>query len=443
MIRRVWAVTAQKLRSQLTPGQQWTLVLALGLGIAMLVWGLPGPRVVSDVPRITQAREPATAAVDREPDPLYTPRTAAPVAPAGEDDDAPEPAPPAPGPEMEAGGQPVPGTRVVALVRPGGAPGRSEAEIARVFLSRSGVSAEVVTVEGTGAEVCRQAAAVGDFAVAGDGLATDVRSCLVAAGVRVLAYDVRGADDRTIFSTARPVAAALGEIPELGGNVGVVGSTELRREVGAGVDALRRRGIAVAAVAYVAPGAEGMATMSEAVRSFVAQDVETVVFAIPVAQQSAWVGKHSVLAPGVSFVVADAYDAVRNESYPASFDGSLAHTATRVPWFARTHGETPEQELCRTTYEGRTTPPATLGSEELVRVYQWCQHAVLLRLALDGLAGGHSLDALLAARPIASPLTSDLGVVAGRFGPAAQATLRWLAACSCWTELRGFSRRPG
>ena len=42
---RAWSRTADgwllRLRDQLTPGQRWTAALAVGLAIAVLLWGLP------------------------------------------------------------------------------------------------------------------------------------------------------------------------------------------------------------------------------------------------------------------------------------------------------------------------------------------------------------------------------------------------------------------
>ena len=42
---RAWSGTADGwlllLRDQLTPGQRWTAALAVGLAIAVLLWGLP------------------------------------------------------------------------------------------------------------------------------------------------------------------------------------------------------------------------------------------------------------------------------------------------------------------------------------------------------------------------------------------------------------------
>jgi hypothetical protein len=242
-----------------------------------------------------------------------------------------------------------------------------------------------------------------------------------------------------VISTARGITDSLLEIELLPGRVGVVAAEALKAEVAPALARLRARGIDVVASAYLPE--EELGAISDGVRDFAAKGVETVVFAVPVDQQSAWAGQQAVLTPGARFVVADAADAIANERYPAVFDGALAYTTVRGAWFARAKGESVEQRTCREAYEARVVPGAILGDDERAYVLLWCQHAALLRLLLDAAGEGLAPEDVLRERTVASPVTSDLGRIAGGFGPLQSAIVRWQAACACWTQVRPFRPR--
>jgi hypothetical protein len=146
--------------------------------------------------------------------------------------------------------------------------------------------------------------------------------------------------------------------------------------------------------------------------------------------------------PQARYVVADTFDALVDEIYPATFDGALAHTSLRVPWFAREHGETPDQQRCRTTWEQGGGAPRTLGHAELVLALSWCQTAELVARAVVGATDAASVASDLRRHRYASPLTSDLAPIGDDgYGPSQDAVLEWHADCACWAELEPFRDR--
>src|SRR5207245_10007855 len=131
--------------------------------------------------------------------------------------------------------------------------------------------------------------------------------------------------------------------------------------------------------------------------------------------------------------------AIDEESYPVSFDGALAHTSLRVPWFARAHGETPVQLRCDQIWEAGAAPPAYLSPAETQDAYAWCEDFDLVVAADRDAAILGSFPAALRTERVASPLTSDLGpLAAGGYGPTADAVLVWRSSCSCWAEREPF-----
>ena len=161
--------------------------------------------------------------------------------------------------------------------------------------------------------------------------------------------------------------------------------------------------------------------------------------AAPVAVQDRWVAQAAVLVPGLHYVVADAFDAIANEAYPATFDGAVAHTSLRVPWFSRAHGQTPEQGACLQTWQATVTPPQTLSTDETLDVFVWCEEVKVIgaALATPGPFGG----ALRSVR-VSSPATSDLGPLPPTgWGPAQDAVLAWRSSCACWQEKSPFADR--
>lgn len=341
---------------------------------------------------------------------------------------------------------------VVALVRgsDGTAPGRDDATIAAAFLEGASFQPTVMTIpEAPDATFCGQVAATGTVAITSFGGSQELRDCLAAAGVLLVGFDTLGTSS-SVVSTRRGVSEALDDLTvwakrngAIDGKVGLVGTTAAKADVEAAGERMKAAGIDVVATAFV-PDTSTVATeTSDGARSFATAGVQTVVFAAPVAQQRAWAAQQSVLSPGARYVVADAYDAMIDEAYPATFEGSVALTSVRVAWFARDNGETPEQGECQTKWEQKAAPPTTLGSSELARVFAWCQHVALLAAALDGFSvtGGRIADVLRSVR-FTSPLTSDIAPLpGGRWGPTQDAVVVWQADCACWKQKTAFAGR--
>lgn len=439
---------AKQATAALSPEQRWTATVAMLLAAAIWLFGHPDTTV--SVRRPAAAERPSSrssAAVSRQP---TLPVVAPPLA-VHENGLAPgDPtltavgAGHAPAAGAHDGGvdEPAPATRVAAVATASGLPGRDDATMARAFLADAGIEATVVTIGDDPGATCAAVAAAADVAIASLGLGEPLRSCLLDRGIPVLAFDglgpSAGPHAGRVISTRRGVRDSLVDLAHWAvanrvapGPVGLVASSSVRREVEAARAAMGRAGLDVVETAFVA---DGVGPDAADVRR-VAAAADTVVFAAPTAVISRWALAHSLLDAGVRYVVADAFDAVWNESYPPVLEGALAHTSIRVPWHGREVGETDVQAACRTTWEAAATPPALLGTAETVRVYAWCLHVRLVAAA----AGDPTAIEVLT---VPSPLTSDLGPLApASWGPRQDAVLAWRASCGCWRQTLGFTDR--
>lgn len=436
------------LRDRLTPGQRWTSALALFVALSVLFFGLPTSLKFVPGRGGAQASAQGSPAQDAAGPPITLPPEVALIpapavgAPAAEDDV------PIDGGSV-SGPSPLPG--VVALVRSDSArPGRDDAAIAAAFLNRASFESETVTLGGSAPEVCAQALTKGRVVLASEGLDDDLKSCLVDAGAVVVAFDsagssLQGQGGGAVISSRRGLVPSLVDLGRWGlasgalkGRVGVVGASSERPTLEAAIATLTALGVDVRATALV--DASGTEPPTSHLRRFIDAGVEVVLFAAPMVVQRGWVVQQSILAPGVRSVVSDAFDAVVDESYPATFDGALAHTSLRVPWFSRAEGETVAQASCKEVW---TATSHTLLSEETVPVFAWCQHVAAVGAALEVAArGGVSVRDALRAQSVVSPLTSDLGPLGGEdFGPVADAVLVWRTSCACWAPQAPFATR--
>jgi len=443
------------LRDSMTPGQRWTATLSVTLALLVLVYGAPtrvGPPSAYAGDAGLGVQEPVAAPPASAPVPAAAPvengaGPAPAVPPAVGGAAAPLPAAaPAPAALAPVAGPPAPAgpVRVVAAVRAGeqALPGRDDASIAQVFLRREGLEATVVPVTPGDPAACSTVGAAGDLVVASRGLEPAVTECLTALGRTVLSFDAAGTRLPFALSTRRgftdsllDLAAAARDGDTLPGKVGIVVAKSSAETFRAAGPALAAAGVEPAKVAEVADDADRSALLPQ-VQSFVQAGIATVLFAAPVGVQGRWAEQHSVLDPSVRYVVSDTYDSVLNESYPPVMNGARSQSSMRVPWQPRQTGETPEQADCRTTFTASVTPPVLAAGEETVRVFAWCQHALLAALAVrEGIA------ALTSAR-LESPLTSALGPLpGGGFGPAEDASLTWQIDCRCWRSTEGFRPR--
>lgn len=439
-MRSLLAAVKDMAVTPMSAGQRQSVLLLVPLAIALLLDGMPESTVS---PFGSDLGQPAVASA-----PSVTEAPAPPAVP-----DAAPPALPPPSPARVTGGSSAsaaaaPRPAVVGLVRAGDA---ADAEMARFFLGRRGVDATFVELGDDPAAACR-AASSATVVVAGAGrLPAELRRCLVAGGVAVVAYDDAGdlrgpAAGGTVLSTRRGVADAVADLARWGlgaggslkgRKVGVVGTTDVRPDVEPVIQRLAAEGLNVVASSWLP--ATGARDTSAGVLAFAQAGVEVTLFAAPVDLQREWAQQGSLLSPAMRYVVADTADSVVEESYPLLMDGAVTVTAGRVPWFARTHGATAEQQDCRQSWDGRAPgaqPAATAAA--LVRLFAWCQHAAL---TASGLSFGGTPAAFRALR-VPSPLTSDLGPLqGGGWGPTADAVLTWRASCSCWTETRPFKAR--
>ena len=439
------------LRDQMTPGQRWTAALALGVVLSVLMWGLPTEHTnVSGVFGNTGASATPLARSGHG--------DAAMVTPAGGGSTALPPASPYATLSDEAATTPVVPTllanvpAVVALVRTGdGLPSRDDSAVATAFLDRAGFAATKVVDDGT-PEVCDQVAAAGRVVVMGLGPDGELRQCLVDRGIIIVAFDALGdlppasAGQGEVVSTRRGAVTSMLDLGRWGaggalaGRVGIVVDESLQPLLGSIEPQWEARGIDVTAVATVPSGAGEIPAITDGVRKFATAGVEVVVFAVPVDAQRRWLAQEAVLLPAVRHVVSDLFNGVIDETYPPSFDGAVAHTSLRVPWWPRENGETPEQAVCLQTWEA--TARTTLSSESTT-VFAWCQHVALLATALIASETGTPFAQAIRSASVVSPLTSDLGALPdGGYGPTADAALTWRTSCTCWASDRGFEARP-
>lgn len=446
--------------AQLTDGQRYTAALALVLAGAFVAFGMP-PR--SMVPMAgtrgnpESARIPVAVAPAERPSPVVPPGADRFSTSSAERTNAAGPAtihaaPLEDGPVDRPTPSAAPG--VVAVVRSGAnaLPGHDDAAIARAMLAGEGLAFTTVSYQANDASLCQRVLAAGRIVVAGDGLDGALRECLATGGSLTIAYDELGERRGTsgaVLSTRRAAGQALVDLARWGvrsralsGRVGLVVPTDLRVSVEPVLPELRAAGVDVAAVTYLESGSSAPAQIADGVRSFAAAGIATVVFAVGVPQQRQWLALELVVGRPSRHIVSDLAGSVIDESYPPLFDGALAHVAVRVPWFARTHGETMEQTACLSRWAQVAGAGAPFDERERAMVLMWCQHARIAALATR--VGGPVVDVAAAVRSqrVPSPLTSTLGQLAdGTWGPTEDAVLVWRASCQCWREMRPFTPR--
>lgn len=435
------------LRDRMTPGQRWTATLLMTILCAVVLYGAPVSTVVipsaavAATPLPPPARPPATQ-IGEVSRPAFAPVVAIPAPTRSTESAVPAGAGSAPTTTaMGAGsrsGSSAP--RVTALLpAAGGLPGRDERSIAELFLS--GARIEIAAVaDAVADDACSQAGGPATLVLAPEVLAPSLVDCLLASGATVLAADGLG---------TRPGVAStrLGRLDGLrsagrwilddratrGARLGIVGGAVDRGWIEPALAELRAGGLTVAAAAYPA---DDPAAITAGVRAFADAAVEIVVFAAPVALRRSWSAQHAVISPAVRFLVADVHEGVADETHAPSFDGAVAITTQRGSWYERAHGETPEQTVCRTTWEA-VAGRMLAGETRWVRT--WCQHVAAAEAAVREAATSNQVigDALRRLR-IPSPLTSELGPRPGGWGPTAEAVVVWRASCGCWNELRPF-----
>jgi hypothetical protein len=436
-----------------THGQQWTAGLALLISTAIISFGLPGETVVEQ-----QAADAPARPISALP---------------GFSGDAPAPAPAQPPPrgtttpgpstgpgsgtsgtaaEADAtgadGGEPPAAAAsrptVVAVVRPGGPLPGGEPAIAEAFVARAQFDAVVVELSAA-AELCDEIAAAGEVVVSSAGLPADLRSCLVARGATVISYDEAGEVLPTqsggqVVSTRRGTVGAVSDLVswarsagELGQRPGLVVSESLREQVDPALEALQAAGFAFHRVEYLPDAPTAALDILQKVRSFQSAGVDVVAFAATPEHQGQWVQLETPLGYTVRHLVADVGDSIVTEDYPSGFTGT-AYTALRTPWWEREEGETPEQEACRTEWEAAAPPTTTGGAAELLLVYTWCLHLwYVVEPALGAVDRGTPFATAVREQVVRSPLTSDLGPLAGGgYGPGVDVVLAWDGGCGCW-----------
>jgi hypothetical protein len=428
----------------LTPGQRWTASLAVGLGVAILAFGLPGagpllggPLAVAPPLRTAAGGQPGAEPAAAASAPGSPGRGAGrPTGPAASSPDVGGAVPVGPGaaPAPGAVGEP----HVVALVtEPGPLEPRTDTAILARLAAGAPFPLEVVPV--TSASACEQAAAA-VVAIAASDLPPSLRACLVEARAPVIAHDAQGSAGPTVVSTRRGIGASLLETADrsLGdaGAVGIVAADALREAVEATLPELERRGVDVVATAFL--GSFDRAPVGP-VLAFASAEVATVVFAIAVDEQITFATALEAFRPSLRHVIADAADSIVNEVYPPTFDGAVAISPVAVPWADRAAVPDAPRAACLERWERSQTPPEVLDAEETVRVLAWCQLLDLAATAVDeGTVAG------LLTREAPSTLTSPLGPLPppASFGPVASAHLRWSASCRCWQPVEGFEVAP-
>ena len=412
------------LRDRLTPGQRWTAALSIVLVILVLVFGMPTRVVIQPIAPATAAPSSGDAPSGGSP-PVASPPAPSSSAGAGEyvlppaaDGGGVLPSDGAPSNDEQAAA-PLPPSApfaVAVVLGSGGVAGRGDAEMASAFVGPA-------TAVPAGGDCAATGAAT--LVVSPDPLDAALVECLVGRGTTVVAPDPGGSSGPHRISIRRGAGAALADVaPLVTGRVGVV--------LGASLESALRPALArlpnVVATAVVD---DPVADVADGVQAFVAARVQTVVFAVPVDVQRRWVGQQALLGPPGRWVVADVYDAIASEAYPPLFDGALAVTSSRMPWFARDHGETAEQAACREKWEEVAAPGMLPG--ESARVFAWC----LLGSVVAAARSGPVVEA-----SVASPVTSTLGPLpGGGWGPTEDATLVWRSECACWRERTPFRVR--
>lgn len=424
-------------RDQLTTGQRWTAALVVSLCLTVLLFGLPTAVSVRSV--AGRAFAPTRMPIPHGQE-IGNTTPAAPVVFRGlapVSDQVPStPSPPSTAlsaPTVAAPAR-VPVPRVVALARSGdGAPGRDDAAIAAAYLATAHFPSSLFVLDGADPTLCRRVLAAGTLVLASGDIGTALRSCLVARGATVLAADPEG---DLLRRGTTDVLIDLARWPGLAPRVGLVAPTDQRAAVDAALAVLHPAG-----VAWLDPDPSGVSEIPAAVDALVAKGVTTTVFAVPVAQQQRWLVDAALLDPGMRYVVTDVADGVIDEEYPPTFDGAVAYTSVRTPWYERTHGDTPVQAACKQRWRA-AAPPGLITTTELAHAYAWCLAVATTSAGLGALVRSTSFREAVRSVAVPSPLTSDLGPLpGGGFGPTEDAVLAWSARCICWTEDKPFQAR--
>jgi hypothetical protein len=450
-----------RVRDSMTAGQRWTASLVLVVVIAVLGFGMPS-RVIT-LPGYAAAAPssgPIAAAPAPTPAPTAPPTTpqvpsvpiVGPVAP------TPSPAPTAPTRTPKPPRLPSPGLPdVVALTETETSidtlSPHNDVSYADAALATAVFPYSVRTDFGPPLALCRLVVADGRAVVSGHSLRPALERCLLAHGVLVISPSARGtrtADGGSGLSLGvrRGDLASLGDLAgwahrthAVTGRVGIVLDADRRSDLGSAAVVMRRHGVAVTATAWLGSSSSA-ADVLAAVGRFATARVSTVVFAVPVAVQQKWAEESTVRAAQFRYLVSDVDDGVVDERYPPTFDGALAHTSLRLPWWSRAHGTTPVQQACATQYTSTTTPPLELPDDQ-APVDTWCEEVGLLNRAVTAalVTAGDLTSTVLHLR-MASPLTSTLGALHhGRWGPTEDAILAWRATCECWQQRTPFRPR--
>jgi hypothetical protein len=402
-----------------TPEQRWNAALAACLSALLLLFGSPsagtGAAAVLTAPGATPSSAPfvapsPTAVPSFAPLPLAQlsghPHITLPT--------ASSPPPPAPGTPLHL-------AALVGSSRPGGP---SDQAVAERFLP------DTVIVDMGAADVCALLPTETNLVLAAHDLTPATRKCLRTNGVTALTFDSAGSVGQLLSMRRSLVDSVVDQAPLLTGRIGIVGEAPSSAAIARAAAALGAQGHTVVATALLDPStATDTAGVVHGVADFAAARVDTVVFAVSVANQSLWVDT-SPLPP--TFVVADASDSISNESYPAGFDGSTSRTTAKGTWFARTHGATSLQKWCRALVGA--VPSSADASSEM----RWCALAETVTLLQAKPPSSAPIAQQLRALHLTTPATSDVGAYAGGWGPSALATIVWRKDCSCFVELKAF-----
>jgi hypothetical protein len=454
-----------RVRDSMTAGQRWTASLALVVVIAVLAFGMPSRIVtlpgyaaaapnagpVAAVPVPTPAAQAPPVAPQVPSVPIVGPVTPAPT---------PVPTPPTHAPKPPR--LPSPGVPdVVALTETESSidtlSSRNDVGYADAALSTAVFPYSVRTDFGPPLALCRLVVADGRVVVSAHSLRAPLENCLLAHGVLVISPSTRGT--HTLAGGHRHVSgfsvgvrrgdlASLGDLASwayrshaVTGRVGVVLDAARRPGLASAPAVLRRHGVPVAATAWLGASSSA-ADVLAAVGRFMTAHVGTVVFGVPVAVQQKWAEESTLRVAQFRYLVSDIDDGVVDERYPATFDGALAHTSLRLPWYARAHGTTTAQQGCAAQYTAMATPPLELPDDQ-APVDTWCEEVALLNRAVTAalVTAGDLTTTVLHLR-MAAPLTSALGPLRhGRWGPTQDAVLVWRATCECWQQRTPFRPR--
>lgn len=436
-----------------TSGQVWTSGIALGVSLAVVLFGLP-PRteVVAHEPRA------APTAVVESP-PATQPSVEVVLSPVSEEPppSAPVAAPtgvvaPPTEPPVAAGPLPPFDAQPTALPQPGvifladaslSVPGRSEADLAGALATARGIEGTVITGDLSDPGTCDQVPR-GSLVVTSFGVGPAVRACLGELGTTLLGFDDGPSDPEAGVASTNPgSSAALVATAEwmlatgVGGErVAIVSTDRTRTYVESALEDVARAGLEVETTVYVPEALDREAELAAAVLDLARSGIATVVLAAPVHVQRRWVLKANLVSPGVQYVVVDTRDSILDEQYPPGFEGAMAHSVVRVPWSNRASGDDPRQAGCRADWAA-AAPPGALNEAEVGRAFAWCQHLDLAADLLAGLAVGENFMDRLRATTVQPLLTAAFPWQAEEGTPGTRTSLVWSAACVCWAPSGG------